>query len=81
MVEVRDDITAQWTKTVFIDDAQLRLQLPEDPIIHDGYVAVRILTGGVSNCPDPNTIPYQVKPFTQEIGEGREITTLYLKYP
>jgi hypothetical protein len=85
MVEVRPDITSQWTKTVFIDDMQLRLQCPEDPIIEGDIVIVKCLTDKqLSNPLDPNTVPYQVKPYVKMIeqsgvNKGREIAILYLK--
>lgn len=85
MVEVRDDKTSQWTKTVFIDDEQLRLQCPEDPIIEGNIVIVRCLTDKQLSSPlDPNTVPYQVKPYVSSIensgvNKGKEVTTFYLK--
>lgn len=85
MVEVRPDKTSQWTKTVFIDGEQLRLQCPEDPIIDGDICIVKCLTDKHLNNPlDPTTVPYQVKPFVQSIenngiNKGKEITTFYLK--
>jgi len=84
-VEVRPDKTANWTKTVFIDGVQLRLQCCEDPIIDGDICIVRCLTDKkINNSLDPKTVPYQVKPYRTEIAKdsynnGREVTTFYLK--
>lgn len=87
MVEVRPDNTSpsQWTKTVFIDGEQLRLQCPEDPIIEGNVCIVRCLTDkAISSRLDPSTVKYQVKPFVRSVekdglNKGIEITTFYLQ--
>lgn len=85
-VEVRKDTTStRWTKTVFIDGEQLRLQVCEDPRIDGKICIVRCITDKSMHTPlDPNSVPYQVKPYVKTIeknGENkdREITTFYLQ--
>lgn len=85
-IEPDDRQSPQWTKTVFIDGRQLRLQCCEDPTVDGDICIVRCLTDKrLSNPLDPDSVPYQVKPYSKSIGPAggenndMEITTFYLQ--
>ena len=62
MVEVKT--YNQWPNTVFIDGELLPRQLMLPAIVSKDMVIVEIMTDvRVEGCPDPNKIPYQVRPY------------------